>query len=84
MSRKPDKKTEERISKILGNKDSEEFKKWNDALGIKFLILFPTLLFLVSFYIFNMPKSPYEFLITLIYPMMLIFSGVILFFVMEK
>jgi len=84
MSRFSDKTLEEKISTIRNEENNKEVKRWNEGLIIKGLIIMPSLLFLLNFFIFNTPKNLQELLVFLTYPILLISLGVILFFAMAK
>ena len=61
-----------------------ETKRWNEGLLIKSLILFPIIIFIVGLFIANRPESLTDLLFVLIYPIALIFIGLILLFVMRS
>ena len=73
---------EEKISKILDN--DNQFKAWNEGLGIKLLIIFPIIVFVVGLFFLNRPESLYEIFFTLLYPFVLIAIGVLLLFLMRR
>ena len=61
-----------------------ETKRWNEGLLIKSLILFPIIIFIVGLFIVNRPESLTDLLFVLIYPIALIFIGLILLFIMRS
>ena len=73
---------EENTSNILDN--DNQFKAWNEGLGIKLLIIFPIILFVVGLFILNRPESLYEIFFTLLYPFFLIAIGLLLLFIMRR
>ena len=73
---------EEKINNLLVN--DNQFKAWNDGLGIKLLIIFPIILFVVGLFILNRPESLYEIFFTLLYPFFLIAIGLLLLFIMRR
>ena len=73
---------EEKISNILAN--DNQFKAWNEGLGIKLLVVFPIIVFLIGLFIINRPESLYEIFLTLLYPFFLIAIGVLLLFLMRR
>ena len=73
---------EEKISNILSN--DNQFKAWNEGLGIKLLIILPIIVFVVGLFILNRPESLYEIFFTLLYPFCLIAIGVLLLFIMRR
>ncbi len=72
----------EKISNILAN--DNQFKAWNEGLGIKSLIISPIILFIFGLFILNRPDSLYDIFLTLIYPFVLIAIGVLLLFIMRR
>ena len=84
MSRFTDKEIEEKIPTIFNSDKQRETKSWNNGLGIKALVLTPSVFFLVSYYILYKPKTFHEILGTFLYPLIFISLGVILLFIMEK
>ena len=82
MSRYTDKSFEDKYLTILNEDEEELFKAWNQGIGIKLLIIMPSLLFLVGFFIVNTPQNPFELLSILLFPFMFILLGVFLFFIM--
>ncbi len=56
-------------------------KKWNEGLLIKSLILLPIIIFIVGLFILNRPEKLTDILFVFLYPIALIFIGLILLFV---
>ena len=61
-----------------------DFKKWNEGLLIKSLILLPIIIFIVGLFIVNRPEKLTDILFILLYPLALILIGLILLFVMRS
>ena len=61
-----------------------EIKKWNEGLLIKSLILLPIIIFIVGLFILNRPENLTDILFVFIYPLALIFFGLLLLFVMRS
>ena len=59
-------------------------KKWNEGLLIKSLILLPIIIFIVGLFILNRPEKLTDILFVFLYPLSLIFMGLILLFVMRS
>ena len=68
---------------ILLDEDNE-IKKWNEGLLIKSLILLPIIIFIVGLFIVNRPETLTYILFVFLYPVALIFIGLILLFVMRS
>ena len=68
---------------ILLDEDNE-IKKWNEGLLIKSLILLPIIIFIVGLFIVNRPETLTDILFVFLYPLALIFIGLILLFVMRN
>ena len=77
-----DKVLNEKLETLLD--EDYETKRWNEGLLIKSLILFPIIIFIVGLFIVNRPESLTDLLFVLIYPIALIFIGLILLFVMRS
>lgn len=73
---------EEKMSNILAN--DNQFKAWNEGLGIKLLIILPIIVFVIGLFILNRPESLYEIFFTLLYPFLLVAIGVLLLFLMRR
>ena len=68
---------------ILLDEDNE-IKKWNEGLLIKSLILFPIIIFIVGLFIVNRPENLTDVLFVFLYPVALIFIGLLLLFLMRS
>ena len=68
---------------ILLDEDNE-IKKWNEGLLIKSLILFPIIIFIVGLFILNRPENLTDLLFVFLYPIALIFIGLLLLFLMRS
>ena len=77
-----DKVLKEKLQTLLD--EDIETKRWNEGLLIKSLILFPIIIFIVGLFIVNRPESLTDLLFVLIYPIALIFIGLILLFIMRS
>ena len=69
--------------KILLDEENQ-IKKWNEGLLIKSLILFPIIIFIVGLFILNRPENLTDILFVFLYPVALIFIGLILLFTMRS
>ena len=68
---------------ILLDEDNE-IKKWNEGLLIKSLILLPIIIFIVGLFILNKPENLTDVLFVFLYPLALIFIGLLLLFLMRS
>ena len=68
---------------ILLDEDNE-IKKWNEGLLIKSLILMPIIIFIAGLFILNRPEKLTDVLFVFLYPLALIFIGLLLLFVMRS
>ena len=59
-------------------------KKWNEGMLIKSLILLPIIIFTVGLFIVNSPENLTDILFVFLYPVALIFVGLILLFTMRN
>ena len=64
--------------------EDNEIKKWNEGLLIKSLILLPIIIFIVGLFIVNRPENLADILFIFLYPVALIFLGLLLLFVMRN
>jgi len=64
--------------------EDNEIKKWNEGLLIKSLILLPIIIFIVGLFILNRPENLIDLLFVFLYPLALIFIGLILLFIMRS
>ena len=72
---------EDKLETLLD--DENEIKNWNEGLLIKSLILIPIIIFAFGWFIVNRPESLIELLFELLYPITLIFIGLIIMFIMR-
>ena len=68
---------------ILLDEDNE-IKKWSEGLLIKSLILLPIIIFIVGLFILNKPENLTDVLFVFLYPVALIFIGLLLLFLMRS
>ena len=68
---------------ILLDEDNE-IKKWNEGILIKSLILLPLIIFIVGLFILNRPENLTVVLFVFLYPVALIFIGLLLLFLMRS
>ena len=61
-----------------------KIKKWNEGLLIKSLILSPIMIFIVGLFIVNKPEKLTDIFFIFLYPLALIFIGLLLLFVMRS
>ena len=64
--------------------EDNEIKKWNEGLLIKSLILMPIIIFIAGLFILNRPEKLTDVLFVFLYPLALIFIGLLLLFVMRS
>tara|TARA_Y100001968_G_scaffold57596_1_gene48735 strand:+ start:202 stop:468 length:267 start_codon:yes stop_codon:yes gene_type:complete len=64
--------------------EDNEIKKWNEGLLIKLLILLPIIIFILGLFILNRPEKLTDILFVFLYPVALIFIGLILLFIMRR
>ena len=64
--------------------EDNEIKKWNEGLLIKSLILLPIIIFIVGLFIVNRPENLTDLIFVFLYPLALIFIGLIILFVMRS
>ena len=64
--------------------ENNEIRKWNEGLLIKLLILLPIIIFLLGLFIINRPENLKDLLFVLIYPIFLIFIGLMILFIMRS
>ena len=64
--------------------EDNEIKKWNEGLLIKSLILLPIIIFIVGLFILNKPENLTDVLFVFLYPVALIFIGLLLLFLMRS
>ena len=64
--------------------EDNEIKKWNEGLLIKSLILLPIIIFIVGLFVLNKPENFTDVLFVFLYPVALIFIGLLLLFLMRS
>ena len=64
--------------------EDNEIINWHEGLLIKSLILLPIIIFIVGLFIVNRPENITDVLFIFLYPLALIFIGLILLFVMKS
>jgi len=64
--------------------ENNDIRKWNEGLLIKSLILFPIIIFVLGLFIINRPENLKDLLFVLIYPVFLVFMGLIILFIMRS
>ena len=69
--------------KILLNEDTQ-IRKWNEGILIKSLILVPIIIFIIGLFLVNRPGNLTDLLIIFLYPLALIFIGLVILFVMRS
>ena len=61
-----------------------EIKKWNEGLLAKSLILLPIIIFILGLFLVDRPENLTDILFVFLYPLALIFIGLILLFFMRS
>ena len=64
--------------------EDNDNKKWNEGLLIKSLILLPIIIFIVGLFVLNKPENFTDVLFVFLYPVALIFIGLLLLFLMRS
>ena len=64
--------------------EENDIKKWNEGILIKSLILLPIIIFTIGLFIVNRPDNLTDLLIIFLYPLALIFIGLVILFVMRS
>ena len=64
--------------------EENEIKKWNEGLLIKSLILLPIIIFIVGLLLVNRPENLTDLIFLLLYPISLIFIGLLILFFMRS
>jgi len=72
------------IKRIQEEDDIPSFKKWNEDLVSKFILLFPTIIFLITFLRINNDKSIIDLFNFLVVSSMLVLLGLVLNFLLTK
>tara|TARA_B100000575_G_scaffold12625_1_gene9125 strand:- start:95 stop:349 length:255 start_codon:yes stop_codon:yes gene_type:complete len=78
------KSLEKIIKKLQDDEENTNFKKWNEDLFSKFILLFPTVIFLITFLRINNDKSFIDLLNFILVASMLVLFGVALNFILTK
>ncbi len=78
------KSLEKIIEKLQEDEENTSFKKWNEGLFSKFILLFPTAIFLITFLRINNDKSFIDLFNFILVSSMLILFGVALNFILTK
>ncbi len=78
------KSLEKIIEKLQEDEENTNFKKWNENLFSKFILLFPTAIFLITFLRINNDKSFIDLFNFILVSSMLILFGVALNFILTK
>ncbi len=73
---------EDKLETLLD--EDNEIKKWNEGLLIKLLILLPIIIFIVGLFVLNRPENLTDVLFVFLYPVALIFIGLLLLFLMRS
>ena len=72
------------IKRIQEEDDVPSFKKWNEDLVSKFILLFPSLIFLITFLRINNDKSINDLFNFLVVSSILVLLGVVFNFLLTK
>ena len=75
---------EETLLKLKEDENQMDLKKWNEDLIPKLILLLPTLIFLLTFFIINSDKSIFDLLIFVGGASLLVLFGVALNFLFTK
>ena len=75
---------ERKFKKLQENEENIIFKKWNESLISKSILLFPTIIFLVTFLRVNNDKSIIDLFNFIFIASILVGGGVILNFLLTK
>ena len=78
------KSLEKIIKKLQDDEENTNFKKWNEDLLSKFILLFPTVIFLITFLRINNDKSFIDLFNFILVASMLVLFGVALNFILTK
>ena len=78
------KSLERMIEKLQEDEEKTNFKKWNENLFSKFILLFPTAIFLITFLRINNDKSFVDLFYFILVASMLVLFGVALNFILTK
>ena len=72
------------IKKLQEDEENTNFKKWNEGLFSKFILLFPTAIFLITFLRINNDKSFIDLFNFILIASILVLFGVVLNFILTK
>ena len=72
------------IKKIQEEDDIPSFKKWNEDLVSKFILLFPSIIFLITFLRINNDKSINDLFNFLVVSSILVLLGLVFNFLLTK
>ena len=72
------------IKKLQEDEENTIFKKWNEGLFSKFILLFPTAIFLITFLRINNDKSFIDLFNFILIASILVLFGVVLNFILTK
>ena len=72
------------IKRIQEEDDVPSFKKWNEDLVSKFILLFPSIIFLITFLRINNDKSINDLFNFLVVSSILVLLGVVFNFLLTK
>ena len=78
------KSLEKIIEKLQEDEENTNFKKWNEDLFSKFILLLPTAIFLITFLRINNDKSFIDLFNFILVASMLVLFGVALNFILTK
>ena len=78
------KSLEKIIEKLREDEENTSFKKWNEDLLSKFILLFPTAIFLITFLRINNDKSFIDLFNFILVSSILVLFGVALNFILSK
>ena len=78
------KSLEKIIKKLQEDEENTNLKKWNEGLFSKFILLFPTLIFLLTFLRINNDKSVIDLFSFILVASILVLFGVALNFILTK
>tara|TARA_B100000965_G_scaffold6553_1_gene5160 strand:+ start:427 stop:681 length:255 start_codon:yes stop_codon:yes gene_type:complete len=69
--------------KLQEEDDPNDMKKWNEAIITKLVLLFPLLIFLITFLRINNDKSIFDLITFIVFGGGLVFVGILLNFVLS-
>ena len=72
------------IKRLEDDKENDNSQKWNESISSKLILLFPTIIFLLTFLRINNDKSIADLLNFLLVSLVLVSFGVILNFLITK